>query len=43
MLICMAIQEKGVSAEDARGRIWMFDSKGLITKVNDRPTVDYCS
>nr|CAD7599771.1 unnamed protein product [Timema genevievae] len=34
-LCVMAMQEEGTSSEDARAKIWMVDSKGLIVK--DRP------
>lgn len=34
-LITMAMQAEGTSLEDARSKIWMVDSKGLIVK--DRP------
>ncbi|MFH1241799.1 MAG: NAD-dependent malic enzyme [Pseudomonadota bacterium] len=31
-LIAMALQEQGLSSAEARGRIWMVDSQGLVTK-----------
>nr|CAD7429755.1 unnamed protein product [Timema monikensis] len=34
-LCVMAMQKEGTSSEDARAKIWMVDSKGLIVK--DRP------
>lgn len=34
-LLVMALQEEGMSVQDARDRIWMVDSKGLLTF--DRP------
>jgi len=31
-LLCMAMEEEGTSMEEARSKIWMVDSRGLLTK-----------
>lgn len=33
-LIALAMAEKGISVEEARKKIWLIDSRGLIVKVN---------
>jgi len=37
-LIVAALREDGLSATEARRRIWMYDSKGLVTR--DRPNLE---
>lgn len=32
-LLALAMQEEGMSKEDALSRIWMVDSRGLLVKV----------
>ena len=33
-LLCMAMEEEGISHEDALAKIWMVDSRGLLTKAS---------
>jgi len=35
-LLVMAMMEEGTSRDDARSKIWMVDSKGLLTTVSTR-------
>ena len=35
-LLCYAMQEDGLSAEEAISRCWMFDTKGLVVKGRER-------
>jgi malate dehydrogenase (oxaloacetate-decarboxylating)(NADP+) len=35
-LIVAAMRRLGLSEADARGRIWFYDSKGLVTRARDR-------
>lgn len=35
-LLCYAMREEGLSAQEARKRCWMFDTKGLVVNGRDR-------
>lgn len=35
-LLCYAMKQEGLTDEQARGRCWMFDTKGLVVKGRER-------